>query len=206
MVRSHASSFGVDYILATIVLVSILKLLSKVTRRPIIGVMGSHDKSYEDRTVELGRWIAERGYHLLTGAGGGVMMSVSKAFAEVPDRHGLVVGVVPAMSDDPRHPPVPGYPNPWIELPIYTHLAVGGRHGEELTSRNHVNILTSTVVVLLPGAEGTVSEAKLAVRYATPCVAFLASRTEILALPDEVPSASGLAAVAAFVTANIVDH
>ncbi len=182
------------------------ELPADVTRRPIVGVMGSHDESHADRAVPLGRWIAEQGYHLLTGAGGGVMTAVSRAFVEVEDRGGLVIGVVPSTDDDPQRAPVPGYPNPWVELPIYTQLAVGGQAGEEPTSRNHINVLTSTVVVLLPGQAGTLSEARLAVRYATPCVAFLRSRDEISALPEEVPAVSALAAVAEFVRANVSDR
>ena len=42
-------------------------------------------------------------------------------------------------------------------------------------SRNHINILTSDLVILLPGGEGTASEAELAVRYNKSVIA-LASR------------------------------
>ena len=170
--------------------------------------MGSHDDALAERAAPLGRWIAEQGCHLLTGAGGGVMMAVSRAFAEVEHRDGLVIGVVPATAtaDDPQRPPPSGYPNPWVELPIYTHLGAGGEDGEDLASRNHINILTSTVVVLLPGAAGTRSEARLAVRYETPCVAFLMSRVEILGLPEAVPSVSTLDAVTDFVRVSISDR
>ena len=172
--------------------------------------MGSHDDAHAERAAPLGRWIAKQGYHLLTGAGGGVMMAVSRAFAEVEHRDGVVIGVVPstatATADDPQRRPPSGYPNPWVELPIYTHLAVGGEDGEDLASRNHINILTSTVVVLLPGAAGTRGEARLAVRYETPCVAFLTSRTELPGLPEAVPSVSTLVAVTDFVRASISDR
>ena len=168
-------------------------------------MMGSHAASHESRAAPLGRWIAEQGYHLLTGAGDGVMAAVSRAFAEVVPRDGLVIGVVPSLTEDARRAPVPGYPNPWVELPVYTHLGVGDPDGEAPESRNHVNILTSTAVILLPGSTGTLSEARLAVRYATPCVAFLTDRSEIPDLPAEVPHVFDLGGVAEFVRAAVAE-
>ena len=170
-----------------------------VERRPIIGVMGSHSDPHVESSRQVGEWVARQGYHLLTGAGGGVMAAVSQAFAEVPDRVGHVIGVVPSLSADPRSPVAPGYPNPWVEIPVYTHLDTGGPRGDEPTSRNHLNVLTSTVVVLLPGGEGTASEARLALRYNTPCIAFVGSREEIPLLPDEIPDEAELADVVGFV-------
>ena len=174
-----------------------------VDRRPIIGVMGSHSNPYAEYAHPVGEWVAKAGYHLLTGAGGGVMAAVSKAFAEVPNRAGHVIGVVPSRSDAQHWLPMPGYPNPWVEIPVYTHLDTGGPLGDEPMSRNHVNVLTSTVVVLLPGGEGTASEARLALRYDTPCIAFVRSRNEIPSLPDEIPDVAELEHVVGFVRSSI---
>ena len=55
------------------------------SRIPIVGVMGSGTSSFEERATQLGRWLATQGVHLLTGGGGGIMASVSKAFNEIPD-------------------------------------------------------------------------------------------------------------------------
>ena len=174
-----------------------------VERRPIIGVMGSHSSPHTEYARQVGEWVARQGYHLLTGAGGGVMAAVSRAFAEVPDRAGHVIGVVPSESDATGRLPLPGYPNPWVEIPFYTHLGTGGPRGDEPMSRNHVNVLTSTVVVLLPGGEGTASEARLALRYDTPCIAFVGSRDEIPSLPREIPDEAGLEQVVGFVQSSI---
>ena len=125
-------------------------------RRPVVGVMGSHADPHAERARRVGEWVARQGYHLLTGAGGGVMAAVTEAFAAVPDRPGLALGVVPSLPGRPGTP-LPGYPNPWVEIPIRVHLDRGGRAGDEPTSRNHVNVLTSTVVILLPGGTGTAS-------------------------------------------------
>ena len=174
-----------------------------VVRRPIIGIMGSHARVHADRARRVGEWVARQGYHLLTGAGDGVMGEASEAFVQVPNRSGQVIGIVPSVTDDPRHPPAIGYPNSWVEIPIYTHLDRGGPQGDGPTSRNHINVLTSTVVVLLPGGEGTASEARLAIRYGRPTVAYLLSPNEVPGLPKTIPVESNFSRVADFITSNV---
>ena len=72
-------------------------------RLHIVGVMGSGGSPNSERATQLGRWLAQRGVHLLTGGGGGTMASVSKAFAEVEDRRGLVIGVIPGRGGRADH-------------------------------------------------------------------------------------------------------
>ena len=50
-------------------------------RLPVIGVMGSGSRRYEDRATRVGVWIARSGYHLLTGGGAGVMDAVTEALS-----------------------------------------------------------------------------------------------------------------------------
>ncbi len=166
-------------------------------RLPVVGVMGSSNESHADKAQAIGRWLATLDVHLLTGAGRGVMETVSRAFQAVPGRAGLVVGIAPC-GDDPAVPR-PGYPNPFVELAILTHLPLMGRSGTDPMSRNHINVLSSDVLIALPGGRGTLSEVKLAVRYGRPVVAFLDKRTDIPALPNEVPAVATLAEVQAFV-------
>lgn len=172
-------------------------------RRPIIGVMGSHSDSHIERSKQVGQWIAKAGFHLLTGGGGGVMHAVSKSFVEVEDRSGLALAIVPCISRDTDHSPVLGYPNPWVELPIYTHLERSLEHVDNTNSRNNINVLTSTVLILLPGGEGTASEARLAVRYGTPCIAFLRFRDEVPGLPDSITVESDFVHIQHFVHASL---
>lgn len=142
---------------------------------PVVGVMGSGTEAHDDLAAPLGRWLARRGVHLLTGGGRGVMAAVSRAFHAVADRRGLVIGILPAEAERVTSggaAPPPGYPNPWIELPIRTHLSARGDQGTAAESRNHVNVLSSDVVVALPGGPGTASEIELAVRYGRPVVVF----------------------------------
>lgn len=159
--------------------------------------MGSGSREWEDRAGPLGRWLARRGVHLLTGGGPGVMASVSRAFHGVRDREGLVIGVLRAGADPGST--APGYPNPWVELPIRTHLALSGARGREQGSRNHINALTSDVVVALPGGGGTASEVSLAVGYGRPVVAWVEAGDEDPGLPAGVARADSLGQVTDFV-------
>lgn len=143
-------------------------------RRPIVGVMGSGSDEHDDLAAPLGRLLARMGVHLLTGGGPGVMSAVSRAFAAVPDRGGLVLGVLPGRVDDSgRLTRKPGYPHPYLEVPIQTHLWHGPGEEAGPTSRNHVNVLTSDAVVALPGSAGTASEVRMAVRYGKPVIAYV---------------------------------
>ena len=172
-------------------------------RRPVIGVMGSGVERHDTLAGAVGIWIARQGFHLLTGGGEGVMAAVSEAFAAVPDRRGLVIGVLPNARDEHGRSQPAGYPNRWVELAIRTHLPLSGTRGMAPLSRNHINVLTADVVVALPGGAGTSSEVRLALQYARPCVAFVTDRSQILGLPEEVRSVSTLEEVAAFVLEQV---
>ena len=173
-------------------------VMTKQDRLPIVGVMGSGTRGWEQRASALGAWLAARGVHLLTGGGGGVMRSVSRAFHEVPDRRGKVLGILPGNGEDAPATLPNGYPNPWVEIPIRTHLPYSGKRGTDPLSRNHVNVLTSNAIVALPGSNGTLSEVRLALRYERPVVAWVTEPEELVGLPAEVPRAGDLAAVRAF--------
>ena len=165
-------------------------------RLPIVGVMGAGDHAHRDLAEPLGRGLAQIGVHLLTGGGPGVMAAVSRAFAEVGDRVGLVIGVLPLMEGNPEKTGLPApYPNRWVEIPIQTHL---GRLGVDPLSRNHINVLASDVVVALPGSVGTASEVELAIAYRRPIV-LLGDLDRAKGLPASVATASSVAAALAFV-------
>ena len=161
--------------------------------------MGSSTRAYDDLAFPLGRWLASLGVHLLTGGGVGTMEAVSRAFAAVQPREGLVVGVLPADLPDGIAVPRQGYPNPSVELAIFTHLPLSGITGTDPRSRNHINILSSDVVIVLPGNEGTESETTLAVRYAKPVVAFFGDHEVDWRPPAGVPVARTMAEVGRFV-------
>lgn len=159
--------------------------------------MGSGQEPHEELARPLGRWLARRGFHLLTGGGGGVMASVSRAFFEIEDRAGLVIGVLPS-SDGADVAPPRGYPNDWVEIPIGTHLSARGEKGETRESRNHINVLSSDVVLVLPGGAGTLSEVRLAQAYGRPVAAFFDDCRLLAGLPDDVVLAPTLDDVGRF--------
>jgi predicted Rossmann-fold nucleotide-binding protein len=173
------------------------------SRRPVVGVMGSSTRAYEDLVEPLGRWLASLGVHLLTGGGAGTMETVSRAFAGVQPRAGLVVGVLPADLPDGIAVPRAGYPNPAVELAIFTHLPLSGIAGTDPRSRNHINILSSDAVIVLPGDEGTESEMTLAARYGKPVIAFFGDHAVAWEPPEGVPVARTMAEVERFVRAAL---
>ena len=150
------------------------------------------------------------------------MAAVSKSFSDTPNRQGLVIGILPCDESlkKPRdgyptskdgyptpqdeHPTLKdGYPNQWVEIPVRTHLPLSGERGTEPMSRNHINVLTSDVIVALSGDAGTLSEVRLAVRYERPVIAFVESDQEIPGLPDSVPISSTLEDVRTFVVTQL---
>lgn len=169
-------------------------------RRPVVVVIGSGSEEHRAVAEAVGSLLARLGVHLLTGGGRGVMAAVSRAFAETAGRAGLVIGVLPCREGDSTRPK-DGYPNPWVEIAIPTHLPLSGERGTEPMSRNHINVLAADVVLALPGGAGTASEAELAVRYGRPVLAFHEAAGQIPGLPDTVPVVHTLSEVEAFLLA-----
>ncbi len=163
--------------------------------------MGSGKQPWTELAAPLGRAIATAGYHLLTGGGQGVMTSVSEAFCAVPQRAGRSIGVVPteATGDDATFRPLPGYPNRFVEIPIVSPLP---RHLPDAPpgtlSRNHINVLSSDVIVALPGNHGTRDEVGLAVRYGKPVILFGESE-HFVQMPETLVRTVSLDAVMDFV-------
>jgi uncharacterized protein (TIGR00725 family) len=128
------------------------------------------------------------------------MEAVSRAFAGVQPRAGLVIGVLPADLPDGVAVPRDGYPNPFVEIAVFTHLPLSGISGIDPRSRNHINILSSDVVVVLPGNEGTQSEMMLALRYGKPVIAFFGDHEVEWKPPPGVPLARTMGEVERFVS------
>ena len=120
-------------------------------RPPIIGVMGGGEVPQEISLLarDLGQALATEGWVVLSGGrNAGVMAAVSEGAATAG---GWVVGVLPDR--DLRRA------SPHLTLPIRTGLGDG---------RNIINILSSDVVVALPGGPGTRSEIALALNNNKP--------------------------------------
>jgi len=131
----------------------------------VIGVMGSHrgDTQTLEEAYRVGEGIARRGHILLTGGGGGTMRAASEGAWKAG---GLVVAVLPSE----RHYPAKGYPNCFVDIPIYTGMS---------DARNAINAKTPDVLVALRGGVGTLSEIALALKSGTPVIGLRCPRFEI---------------------------
>ncbi len=107
------------------------------------------------------------------------MAEASRAFCEEPTRRGLCLGIlkgeVSRSFRDGREILIhhSSEPNPWVEIPIRTHLPLSGLQGRDPASRNHLNVLSSDVLLVLPGEAGTLSEVTLRLDYGLPLILFL---------------------------------
>jgi len=138
-------------------------LTAAVPRLRIVAVLGSGDPGHGNASLafEVGRLVADAGHHLLTGGGQGVMADACRGFAGVEGRKGLSIGILPRQIGGPA--PKQGYPNPWVEIPIVTHLA-GEEGPASPSSRNPINVFSAWRIVALPGGAGTIAELRLAAR------------------------------------------
>lgn len=156
-----------------------------IERRPIIGVMGASEMPYEDLSTVVGRLVAEFGHHLLTGAGAGVMTAVAKAYTEYPDRDGVSIGIVPTVDYEGGFVAREEYPNPYIEVPILTPLDKKVQGDANPFSRNYVNVMTSSAMIILPGDHGTRNEASLALQYGKQAILF-GPEDEFVKFPEQI--------------------
>ena len=171
--------------------------------RATVGVLGSGREEHLDLALPLGRLLARLGVNLLTGAGGGVMSSVCRAFTGAERAAGICIGIVPCAGPRDRASRRPGYPNPFVELAIDTHLPLSGEQGTDDLSRNHIHVLSSAALVALPGGAGTRSEIELALRYAKPIILFASSDALVAGLPESVRRARDIGDVEAFLAEHI---
>ncbi|WP_423760396.1 DNA-binding protein [Burkholderia sp. NLJ2] len=143
-------------------------------RNRTIGVMGSGKEPWLAFSEPLGAWLAQAGFNLLTGGGQGVMLAVARAFAGVPGRAGRSIGILPTQADPlAGFVPLDGYPHPFVEIPILTPLPRREPGADPQTiNRNYVNVLSSDLIVALPGGHGTAEEISLARRWDKPLVCF----------------------------------
>lgn len=138
-----------------------------IRRKPvIIGIMGSHknDSPAIHDAYALGEAIAQRRYVLLTGGGGGVM----KAASEGAHRSGgLVIAILPSE----KKRPLKGYPNEFVDIPIYTGM---------YDARNIINAKTPDIIVALDGSAGTLSEIAIALKSGTPVIGLNCPRIDLV--------------------------
>lgn len=170
--------------------------------RVTVGVIGSGTDEHEEHARPVGESLAELGVNLLTGGGGGVMKAVSRAFTRAAHR-GICIGIIPCASPSDRATPKAGYPNEFVELPIYTHLPLSGEQGTDDLSRNHINVLSCAAIIALPGEAGTAAEVALAVRYGKPVVMYPLNPGFAQQIPESVRRVDSIDGVKAFLRPHI---
>jgi uncharacterized protein (TIGR00725 family) len=136
-----------------------------IPAKTIIAVSGGREAEAPvlNDAYRLGKEIALRGWALVTGGGGGVMEAASRGAAE---NGGTVVGILP----NERSNPLPGYPNRYVAIPIYTGMS---------DARNVILAKTPDVLVALKGAAGTLSEIALARNSGVPVIVLRAAGFEV---------------------------
>jgi uncharacterized protein (TIGR00725 family) len=174
--------------------------LSKTT----VGVMGSGTSEHDEYARPVGEALGDLGVNLLTGGGGGVMTAVSRAFTRTPSRRGICIGIIPCASERDRGAAKAGYPNEFVELPIYTHLPYSGRQGTDDLSRNHINVLSCAAIVALPGEDGTAAEVSLALRYGKPVVVYSPVRELVVRFPRQATRVDSIEGLRQFLQPYVV--
>lgn len=135
------------------------------------GDTNTSSPAYIARAKQVGQIIAELGCNLITGGGQGGMALVAQGFSETSYRVGQSIGVIPGEVNwigsgrlgevgALQYSPKSNYPNRWIEIPIFTHLA--GGEPKSAASRNIINVASANIVVALAGGKGTQAELELA--------------------------------------------
>ncbi len=124
-------------------------------RQAIIGVMGGARVSpaVEHQAESLGRAIADNGWILLNGGRNCGVRAASARGARAA--RGTTIGILPGPNTDDAAPD--------LDIAIVTGLS---------DARNLVNVLSSTVVVAMPGGPGTASEVALALKNGKRVILF----------------------------------
>jgi SLOG-like protein len=109
----------------------------------------------------------------------------ARSFCQTPNRPGRSIAIIPGKVEgltgnnlgriqELTLTPKQGYPNPWVELPIFTHLPGDDPKGQ--FSRNLLNVGSADIVVVLAGSMGTQAELELACGLRKPRIAFLGQK------------------------------
>lgn len=118
-----------------------------MARKRVVGVMGGSAVSaeVEATAIELGRAVAGRGWALLNGGRNCGVMAASARGAK--QAGGFTIGILPDGDATAACPD--------LDVAIVTGIG---------DARNLINVLSSDVVIALPGGAGTASEVALALK------------------------------------------
>jgi uncharacterized protein (TIGR00725 family) len=116
--------------------------------RPVLAVLGPAKASELEMDVaeRVGAAAAEAGWVVLTGGGPGVMLAASRGAVQAG---GTSLGILPVGG------PTESYPNPWVQIAVYTETG---------NARNAFNVLSADLCVAIGGGPGTLSEIALSLK------------------------------------------
>lgn len=128
------------------------------TRIKTVAVVGSskvkQGQPIYDVAFEVGRWLVDLGFRVVTGGRGGVMEATCRgAYDSEEYREGLTVGILPGRA--------PSQANPYVDIAIPTGLNI---------ARNAI-IAHSDGVIGVGGGSGTLAELSMAWQLGRPVVA-----------------------------------
>jgi hypothetical protein len=127
-----------------------------IIRRIIIGVMGGAEfvtADEEKYAYQIGKMIALEGWVLLNGGkASGVMDASAKGARE---NGGITIGILPNDRNC--------FASRYIDIPIITGMGL---------ARNVINVLSSNIIIALPGRAGTISEIALALNHGKQVILF----------------------------------
>jgi uncharacterized protein (TIGR00725 family) len=107
----------------------------------------------EKYAYQIGAMIAREGWVLLNGGRSSGVMEASARGAK--ENGGITIGILPT---EDIH-----WASQYIDIPIVTGMGV---------ARNVINILSSDIIVALPGRAGTISEIALALNHGKEVILF----------------------------------
>jgi uncharacterized protein (TIGR00725 family) len=128
---------------------------------PLVGVIGasSAEASVLAVAVAVGKAIGRRGWHLITGGGGGVMQAACEGHRlgrTETDPPGVTIGVLPCNEPDDA--------NPFVDIPLSTGVGL---------ARNAIIARAAAGLVAIGGCSGTLSEIALAWQFGRPIAAMV---------------------------------
>lgn len=107
----------------------------------------------ERYAYEIGAMIAQEGWILLNGGRPSGVMQASARGAK--DNGGITIGILP--TEDVH------WASQFIDIPIVTGMGI---------ARNVINVLSSDMIIALPGKAGTISEIAMALNHGKEVVLF----------------------------------
>ncbi len=114
-------------------------------------VIGSSDEDqYNHEACEIGRYIAKKGWVLISGGRSGIMEAVSRGAS---DEKGKIIGILPDSNMDSA--------NKYCNIVIPTGIGY---------ARNMVNVLSGDVIIAIGGKSGTLSELAYAWQFGKPII------------------------------------